>query len=104
MLRHLESTLTLSRAGSPAKTFWRLGWIGFWTQIGFGSLPVILVVYALIFDRHSGAGTRAGNLLIEYLTIADLLILVFTTVWSYRYTSVSGARTTAIPTCLAASS
>src|SRR6516165_2320612 len=86
MLRQLENTLTLSRAGSPAKTFWRLGWIGFWTQIGFGSLPVILVVYALIFDRHSGAGTRAGNLLIEYLTIADLLILVFTTVWSYRYT------------------
>ena len=38
MLRQLENTLTLSRAGSPAKTFWRLGWIGFWTQIGFGSL------------------------------------------------------------------
>ena len=54
MLRQLENTLTLSRAGSPAKTFWRLGWIGFWTQIGFGSLPVILVVYALIFDT----GTR----------------------------------------------
>ena len=47
MLRQLENTLTLSRAGSQAKTFWRLGWIGFWTQIGFGSLPVILVL------RHS---------------------------------------------------
>ena len=48
MLRQLENTLTLSRPGSPAKTFWRLGWVAFWTQIGFGSLPVILVVYALI--------------------------------------------------------
>ena len=82
MLRQLENTLTLSGAGSPAKTFWRLGWVAFWTQIGFGSLPVILVVYAFIFDRHSGAGTRAGNPLIEYLTFADLLILAFTTVWS----------------------
>ena len=88
-LRQLENTLTFSRAGSPAKTFWRLGWIGFWTQIGFGSLPVILVVYALIFDRHSGAGARVGNLLIEYLTLADLLILGFTTVWSYRYTRLA---------------
>ena len=61
----------------------------FWTQIGFGSLPVILVVYALIFGRDSGAGTRAGNPLIEYLTFADLLILVFATVWSYRYTRIA---------------
>ena len=89
MLRQLENTLTLSRAGSPAKTFWRLGWVAFWTQIGFGSLPVILVVYALIFGRYSGAGTRAGNPLIEYLTFADLLILVFATVWSYRYTRIA---------------
>src|ERR1700721_569675 len=86
MLRQLENTLTLSRAGSPAKTFWRLGWGAFWAQIGFGLLPVILVVYALIFGRYSGAGTRAGNPLIEYLTFADLLILAFTTVCSYRYT------------------
>jgi hypothetical protein len=89
MLRQLENTLALSRAGSPAKTFWRLGWVAFWTQIGFGSLPVILVVYALIFDRHSGAGARAGNLVIDYLAFADLLILAFTTVWSYRYTRLA---------------
>ena len=89
MLRQLENTLTLSRAGSPAKTFWRLGWVAFWTQIGFGSLPVILVVYALIFGRYSGAGTRAGNPLIEYLTFADLLILAFTTVRSYWYTRIA---------------
>jgi hypothetical protein len=86
MLRQLENTLALSSAGSPAKAFWRLGWIGFWTQIGFGSLPVILTVYALIFGHFSSAGTRAWNPLIEYLTFADLLLLAFTTVWSYRYT------------------
>ena len=89
MLRQLENALALSSAGSPAKAFWRLGWIGFWTQIGFGLLPVALAVYALIFGRYSGAGTRAGNPLIEYLTIADLLLLAFTTVWSYRYTRLA---------------
>ena len=89
MLRQLENALALSSAESPAKAFWRLGWIGFWTQIGFGLLPVVLAVYALIFGRYSGAGTRAGNPLIEYLTIADLLLLAFTTAWSYRYTRLA---------------
>jgi hypothetical protein len=89
MLRQLENTLALSSTRSPAKAFWRLGWIGFWTQIGFGSLPIILAVYALFFGRYSGAGTRAGNPLIEYLTFADLLLLAFTTVWSYRYTRLA---------------
>ena len=89
MLRQLENALALSSAEGPAKAFWRLGWIGFWTQIGFGLLPVVLAVYALIFGRYSGARTRAGNPLIEYLTIADLLLLAFTTVWSYRYTRLA---------------
>jgi hypothetical protein len=83
MLRQLEDTLALSSAEGPAKAFWRLGWIGFWTQIGFGSLPVVLIVYALIF------GTRAGNSLIGLLTLASLLLLAFTTVWSYRYTRLA---------------
>jgi hypothetical protein len=89
MLRQLENALALSNAGSPAKAFWRLGWIGFWTQIGFGLPPVVLTVYALIFGRYSGAGTRAGNPLVEYLTLADLLLLAFTTAWSYRYTRLA---------------
>jgi Protein of unknown function (DUF3611) len=86
MLRWLENTLALSSSVSLAKAFWRLGWIGFWAQIGFGSIPVILTVYAFIFGRNAGAGTRAGIPLIEYLTFANLLVLAFTTVWSYRYT------------------
>ena len=89
MLRQFGNALALSNAGSPAKAFWRLGWIGFWTQIGFGFLPVVLTVYAFLFGRYSGAGTRAGDPLIEYLTFADLLLLAFTTVWSYRYTRLA---------------
>jgi hypothetical protein len=79
-------TLSLSKYESLAGAFRRLGWIGFWVQIGFGLIPVILGVYALIFSRNPGAGTRGGIPLIEYLTFAGLLVLAFTTVWSYRYT------------------
>jgi hypothetical protein len=86
MLRKLENALTSTSDVSLAKTFWRLGWIGFWTQIGFGAIPVILTIYALVLGRNAATGTRGGISLIEYLTFADLLVLAFTTVWSYRYT------------------
>ena len=79
MLRKLENALASTSDASLAKTFWRLGWIGFWSQIGFGSIPVITIIYALILGR-------GGISLIEYLTFADLLVLEFTTIWSYRYT------------------
>jgi hypothetical protein len=76
----------LSSKDSLAKAFLRLGWAGLWIQIVIGSIPVLLVIYALIFGRGAGVGTRSGSLLIECLTIAGLLLMVFTAIWSYRYT------------------
>src|SRR5271167_4459791 len=89
MLRTLRKILRPSGNDSLAKSFSRLGWIGFWIQIAIGSIPVILIIYAIIFGRNSGAGTRSGFLLVEYLTIAGLMILIFTTIWSYRYTRLA---------------
>jgi hypothetical protein len=89
MLRTLWKILRPSSSDSLAKAFSRLGWIGFWIQIAIGSIPVILIIYAVIFGRNSSAGTRGGFLLVEYLTIAGLMVLVFTTIWSYRYTRLA---------------
>jgi hypothetical protein len=86
MLRTLQKTLRPSNDASLAEAFSRLGWIGFWIQVVIGSIPVFLVIYALIFGRNRGTGTRGGFLLVEYLTIAGLMVLAFTTIWSYRYT------------------
>jgi hypothetical protein len=44
--------------------------------------------YYFAFSR-STADTRSGFRFIEYLTIANLLILVFTALWSYRYTRLA---------------
>src|SRR6516165_7208951 len=86
MLRTLRETLMLASKDSLARAFLRLGWTGLWIQIVIGSIPVLLAIYALIFGRNTGVGTRAGSLLIECLTIAGLIVMVFTTIWSYRYT------------------
>jgi hypothetical protein len=77
-----------SKTGSVAKTFSRLGWMGFWLQVVLGSLPLVLMVYYFAFSP-SPSVSRSGFPFVEYLTIASLLVLVFTTLWSYRYTRLA---------------
>lgn len=86
MIRTLRKTLRPSGSDSLAEAFLRLGWTGFWIQLAIGAIPVFFAVYALILGRGGGAGTRGGSLLVEYLTFAGLIVLVFTTLWSFRYT------------------
>lgn len=69
------------------KTFMRLGRIGLWMQIVVGSLPLLLMVFVFVFARTPD-GPRAGLPLVEHLTAASLLLLVFTIFWFRRYTQV----------------
>src|SRR4029453_11193165 len=77
------------RGSSLANAFSGLGWTGFWAQIAIGSIPVVLAIYSFLFSGSTGAGTRGGLALVEYLTIAGLLLLAFTTFWFYRYTRLA---------------
>ncbi|HEX4570163.1 MAG TPA: DUF3611 family protein [Dongiaceae bacterium] len=74
-----------SISGGLARLFSRLGWIGFWLQIAIGSVPVALLIYALLFSK-GGVGTRGSFALLQYLSMGSLLLLAFTTIWFYRYT------------------
>jgi hypothetical protein len=58
-------------------------------QAAVGIIPLALTIYALVFGRNPAAGTRAGFPLIQYLSLAGLLVLVFTTLWFYRYTRLA---------------
>jgi len=88
MLKKLMESLQRSGTQNLAKTFSRLGRIGFWVQIVLGSLPLLLMAYAFIFTR-SPSGPRAGLAVVEYLTLASLLILIFTIVWFHRHTRLA---------------
>jgi hypothetical protein len=79
----LSANRTLSRA------FWRVGWIGFWLQIGIGAVPIALLIYAALFGGSDRVGTRGSFSLIGYLAIGSLLVLAFTTIWFYRYTRLA---------------
>jgi hypothetical protein len=89
MLQMFQKTLRPSATDSLARAFARLGRLGFWMQIAIGAIPLTLTLYAFAFGTARPAGTRSGFPLIQYLTIASLLVLAFTTVWFYRYTRLA---------------
>lgn len=70
-----------------SKLFSKLGWCGFWAQLIIGSLPVLLMAYLFMFA--ASPGPRAGFVLVEYLSIANLLTLLFTILWSLRYIALA---------------
>lgn len=67
-----------------ARQFSRLGWLGFWIQIGLLIVPVALLIYVLFFGSPDSPQQR-GIDLSNYLSHGSLLVLVFTTFWFLRY-------------------
>ena len=89
MLQTLRRILRPSRSDSVARAFSRLGWIGFWIQVAIGAIPFALIAYAFVFGGDAGSGTRGGFAPVRYLAVAGLLVLAFTTLWSFWYTRVA---------------
>ncbi len=64
MLNQLTESLQPSELDSLARTFSRLGRLGFWIQIVVGSIPLLLMIYLSVFAR-SPSGPRARLALVE---------------------------------------
>ena len=62
----------------------RWGWIGFWSQLILGFLPVIMVSFQLFFSSKSQL--RGGLDSVNILSFVDLFTLFFTIYWCFRYT------------------
>lgn len=88
ILTQIVSGLHGGKAEGLAKTFTRLGWTGFWLQLLLGSIPVFLMSYVFVFSG-SFSGPRNGLPVVEFLSAANLLVLLFTIVWFYRYTDLA---------------
>jgi hypothetical protein len=87
MLRRLRDAITPSKGKSLGGAFSRLGWAGFWLQVVFGSFPILILAYYFTFSRPE-PGSAGGFGFSEYLAIINLLMLIFTTYWSFRYTQI----------------
>src|SRR5262249_866078 len=84
----VQEAIVPAKRNGLARSFARLGWAGFWLQLVFGSLPVLVMVCYFAFSR-TPAEPRSGLRFVEYLTIVNLLALLFTMFWSYRYTRLA---------------
>ena len=84
MFKKIIEGLHGAKIDSLSKSFIRLGWVGFWLQVVLGALPVVLMFYLFDFSG-SLSGPRSGMPLVEFLSLINLLVLLFTIVWFYRY-------------------
>lgn len=72
---------------SLSESFSRLGWLGFWLQVALAVLPILLLIYVIF--RASPSTSGRGVDLREYVAFGSLLVLLFSTVWCYRYTRLA---------------
>ena len=93
MLGTVSDLARPSTNGSLSGAFCRLGWIGFWLQLAIGTIPLVLLIYSVLFGGNDRVGTRGGFALVAYLTVGSLLVLAFTTFWFYRYTRLANQMT-----------
>lgn len=84
MFKKIIEGLHGAKIDSLSKSFIRLGWVGFWLQVVLGALPVVLMFYLFVFSG-SLSGPRTGMPLVEFLSLVNMLVLLFTIVWFYRY-------------------
>ena len=86
---NLPSTTPDSIPIPLGKLFLRLGWISFWMQFVLGIIPVLLLIFATLFRgaRTDGPGTTTE----VSLAYASMLFLLFSLVWSFRYTRMGRA-------------
>lgn len=70
---------------SVAGSFRRLGWTGVIVQLALAIVPLATLGYFL-FGKATGVRTELS--VTDVLAIGGLLILLFTTFWSYRYASL----------------
>jgi hypothetical protein len=87
MFKQLIEGLHGSKIDGLGRSFTRLGWIGFWLQVVLGSVPLVLMLYVFVFSGNF-SGPRNGLPVVEFLSLANLLVLLFTIVWFFRYTAL----------------
>ena len=71
-----------------ARQFSRLGWIGFWMQLVLITIPILLLFYVLVLHSPESVQRKGINLR-DYLSYGSLIVMLFTTVWFYRYTRLA---------------
>ncbi|TVQ87443.1 MAG: DUF3611 family protein [Chromatiaceae bacterium] len=88
MKEELVESIQSSETSSLAAQFSRIGRIGFILQLVVGIIPIILVISSFLVQAPI-SGRRTALPLMQWLTIAGVLVLIFTTYWFWSYTRLA---------------
>ncbi len=91
MLEELTESLRSSRTETLAKAFARWGRSGFWALVVMGALPLIIMIYMLVFTGQLAGSARSGLPLVQFFSTVGLLLLVFLALWFHRYTRIAAS-------------
>lgn len=83
-------TLPTERGRELGRAFRKVGWLGFWTQIVVAVVPILIVggVFGVV-RGFTLPGARVQ--LLGWMSLISVLILLFTTFWSWRYRRIGRA-------------
>ncbi|MBV9390054.1 MAG: DUF3611 family protein [Chroococcidiopsidaceae cyanobacterium CP_BM_ER_R8_30] len=87
MFKFLSSEAPSLTPQQIARSFRRLGWIGFWLQALLGFIPILVVVAEVLYKP--GQQQTGGFSVGLWLAIACLIILFFSIYWCFRYTRLA---------------
>jgi hypothetical protein len=88
MSENMRAQWQPSDPDSLARQFARLGWTGFWIQLTLITVPILLLIYVMLFSVPESAQDKGINLG-NYLSYGGLMLMLFTTLWFYRYTRLA---------------
>jgi hypothetical protein len=89
MLEELTESLKPSKTETLAKAFSRWGRGGFWALVVMGTLPLVIMAYTLVFTGSPAGSSRSGLPLVQFFSTVGLALVVFLTLWFYRYTRIA---------------
>jgi hypothetical protein len=87
MLEEAREELSSGPGRNLGATFRRVGWFGFWVQICVAVVPIL--ISAVIFAVVRGFTLPGARMpILGWLSLLSILILAFTTFWSWRYRGI----------------
>jgi hypothetical protein len=87
MVDVVEAELSAAPVRGLGRSFRNIGWFGFWTQVVMAVAPIL--AFVVVFGAVRGFSLPGGRIgLLGWFSLLSVVLLLFTTWWSWRYRSI----------------
>lgn len=87
MMDSAAEELSAAPGRTVGRWFRKIGWLGFWTQIVIAVVPI--AAFVIVFSTVRGFSLPGDRIdILGWFSLASIVLLLFTTFWSWRYRSI----------------